>query len=123
MISGEWKTKEDILRDFCVIKDEDNNINILFAYYECPPYEGYAFVLFKQDGKLYTVTGSHCSCFGLEYQWEPVETTVKTLRMMFEKGTIGQYYGVDYYKKDMLKIIESLEKKDTTIEVERLEII
>jgi len=36
-------------------------------------------VLFKRGGKLYDVNGSHCSCFGLEDQWLPEETTVAAL--------------------------------------------
>ena len=120
----DWKncTKEDILRDFG-FNDKDNNINILLAYYSDEDYNGSAFVLFEQNGEFFIVEGGHCSCYGLEDQWEPVKTTVKTLKFMFENGTIGHYYGVDYYKTEMLKIIESLEKKNPKIKIERMEIV
>lgn len=52
-------------------------INILFASYGEDNYSGNAFVLFEKDGKLYEVNGSHCSCYGLEGQFEPEETTLE----------------------------------------------
>jgi hypothetical protein len=52
---------------------------ILVHYYSYEDYSGEAFVLFRRDGKLYEVNGSHCSCCGLEGQWGPEETDVKSL--------------------------------------------
>lgn len=34
----------------------------------------------KDDGKLYEVRGSHCSCYGFEGQFEPEEATVEYLK-------------------------------------------
>ena len=47
---------------------------IVFASYATPDCSGYAFVVFEINGILYEVSGSHCSCYGLEGQWEPEET-------------------------------------------------
>lgn len=61
---------------------------ILVAYY----YEncsGKAFVLFARDGKLWEVNGGHCSCNGLEDQWEPEETSPEALRLRMQKGALG----------------------------------
>ena len=63
---------------------------ILLASYGTPSYEGYAFVLFRRGGKLYEVHGSHCSCFGLEGQWEPEETTPEALRHRVTEGELGE---------------------------------
>jgi hypothetical protein len=60
-----------------LVKDSE----VLFASYNTPPYEGYAFVLFERDGKLYEVNGSHCSCYGLEDQWQPEETSWAALKI------------------------------------------
>ena len=54
---------------------------ILIAIYDTPCYEGYAFVLYEKDGELFEVNGSHCSCYGLEGQWEPSKTNWKALDM------------------------------------------
>jgi hypothetical protein len=43
----------------------------LYAEYNHQGYEGSAFVLFIENEKLYGVYGSHCSCMGLEGQWDP----------------------------------------------------
>jgi hypothetical protein len=48
---------------------------ILFASYGGGSYAGDALVLFERDGDLYENTGSHCSCYDLEGQWEPEKTT------------------------------------------------
>lgn len=63
--------------------------NILFASYGTDNYSGEAFVLFEQDGKLYEVNGSHCSCYGLEGQFEPQETAIEALKLRLDKGHLG----------------------------------
>lgn len=63
---------------------------ILFAYYEYENYSGHAYVLFEQNGKLFEVTGSHCSCYGLEGQWEPSEVTTDAVRHTLDTGS--NYY-------------------------------
>lgn len=70
-------------------KPEFAGVEILLASYGTPSYEGYAFVLFRRDGKLYEVNGSHCSCYELEGQWEPEETTVEALRHRIGAGQLG----------------------------------
>jgi len=54
---------------------------ILFASYGGRSYEGDAWVIFTKDRKLYEVNGSHCSCFGLEGQWKPEETSWEAIAM------------------------------------------
>jgi hypothetical protein len=53
---------------------------ILFALYDGGGYDGWAIVIFEQDGKLFEVNGSHCSCYGLEDQWNPEETSWGALK-------------------------------------------
>lgn len=46
----------------------------VYAVYSTPAYEGSATVIYSEDGrKWFEVTGGHCSCYGLEGQWEPRE--------------------------------------------------
>ena len=54
---------------------------VLYACYDRGGYDGRAIVIFERDGQLYEVFGSHCSCHGLEGQWEPGEVTRESLRM------------------------------------------
>lgn len=86
---GGFRSREDILHEFTDgtydLKPKRSDVpparDILFAAYEGAAYEGAAFVIFRCDGKLYEVHGSHCSCYGLEGQWYEEETTVEALAM------------------------------------------
>jgi hypothetical protein len=64
--------------DADAIKDLDG-ADILFARYCYEDYSGDAQVIFRKDGQLYESTGSHCSCNGLEGQWNAVEVTAEAL--------------------------------------------
>jgi hypothetical protein len=82
---------------------ETRNVNILFASYGTDNYCGGAFVLFESNGVLYEVNGSHCSCFGLEGQWEPEVVSLEELKHRLEKGTFGSDDYCDNVFKDELK--------------------
>lgn len=64
-------------------------VKILFASYGTDNYSGDAWVLFSKDGKLYETGGSHCSCYGLENQWEPSEVLLAELHNRVTKGSFG----------------------------------
>lgn len=81
-----WEKSKEKMRQ-ALGKYED--INILFASYGEDNYSGEAWVLFEQDGKLFEVNGSHCSCYGLEGQWKPEETALEAIQMRLEKGYLG----------------------------------
>lgn len=85
-----WLKRKSKMTD--AIKNYEGN-NILFASYGTGNYSGEAFVLFEKDGKLYEVNASHCSCYGLEGQFEPEETTLEEIEFRLVNGKIG----VDYY--------------------------
>lgn len=71
-------------------KPEYQGIEVLLASYSYENYGGDAFVLFRKDGKLYEVNGGHCSCYELEGQWSPEETTVEALAHRVESGSLGK---------------------------------
>ena len=74
--------KKDIVYQFQIDISKLENCKIIFAAYKNESYEGSALVLFTaEDGKLYEVNGSHCSCYGLEGQWSPEETSIDALKM------------------------------------------
>lgn len=84
---------------------------VLFALYSTPSWEGYAFVLFKKDGKLYEVHGSHCSCYGLEDQWTPEETSKTYLQHMITEGRLPWYDDGEFEpnaREDFIKVVQSL---------------
>lgn len=88
---GVWSCKKDVASDFSIDVKALDGLMILMAYYGQGDYEGQAFVLFKRDDQLWEVNGSHCSCMGLEGQWEPEETTVAALQHRLEQGSCFYY--------------------------------
>lgn len=74
-----FSNAEDVFEQFSVGEEFRSGIDFIYAHYETPDYEGYAMAIFVKDGVLYEVNGSHCSCNGLEGQWEPEETSVIAL--------------------------------------------
>lgn len=92
-------------------KPEFKGVEILLASYGTPNYEGYAFVLFQRDGKLWEVNGSHCSCYGLEGQWEPEETTLDALRHRVKDGNLGSGgYDDNPFAAELLQVLDNLER-------------
>ena len=76
---GEFDSLESIKKEFSLSDAELEGVDIIYANYDCPPYEGHAQVIFHKNGLFYEVNGNHCSCYGLEGQWEPKETSLQAL--------------------------------------------
>lgn len=91
-----WVEKKEAMKKAL---DKHKNTNILFASYGCANYSGDAWVLFEQDGSLYEVNGGHCSCYGLEGQWNPEEVILKELENRLLNGTFGE----DDYAENVFK--------------------
>lgn len=103
---GDFTCKMDIISGFN-LKDSELNDDtcVLLAAYGNDYYEGSAFVLFIKDEKMYEVHGSHCSCYGLEDQWEPEETTFEALEHRIEKGYLFLYGHEGEVKEKMRELI------------------
>lgn len=76
-----FSSKEDVLEQYCAPDNALDGVVVYLAWYGYGSYDGESLVIFEKDGKLYEVNGSHCSCNGLEGQWEPEETTWEALNM------------------------------------------
>lgn len=113
-------SREDVLREFCdagydyekreqrAIEPPDNfptDEEILFAAYGTQEaYSGDATVVYRRDGKLWIVGGSHCSCNGLEGQWSPSETTPEALRAMLP----AEGYAPSDYAEDAREALRAM---------------
>jgi hypothetical protein len=91
---GNFCDEEDVIDSFSLNRNELSGAFILLAWYGYGDYDGSAFVLFERGGKLYEVNGGHCSCYGLEDQWDPEETSALELMHRIDNGNLGQdgYY-------------------------------
>lgn len=79
---NEFKTRKDIASNYQGSAAEDlRGATIHLAWYGYGSYCGSSLVIYEKDGKLFEVNGSHCSCHGLEGQWQPAETTWEALKL------------------------------------------
>lgn len=83
---GSFEKWEDVVFNFSDVSEydsEDKKKNILelmpepekvyLAIYGGGSYDGDALVAYRQGNRYFTVEGGHCSCYGLEGQWNPEE--------------------------------------------------
>ena len=104
---GNFDNEEDVKREFAVKDDSLKDAFIILAWYGYGDYDGSAFVLFERNGKLYEVNGGHCSCYGLEDQWDPEETSIEELAHRAKEGRLGHgYYDNDGFDQELLKILD-----------------
>lgn len=103
MYFGSFENKKDICEQFRIPNFEGT---VLFAVYDNEDYDGSAEVIFVHDGKFYMASGSHCSCYGLEDQWEPIEMPIDGLRRIIEQGAglLSRYGGLS----EALEMVEIL---------------
>jgi len=72
---------QDIAYSYQVERPYVDRFHILVAYLSSPDYEesSYFLLLEKSTGDLYEVSGSHCSCYGFEGQFETEKTDITYL--------------------------------------------
>jgi hypothetical protein len=81
---GEFENWDDVMSSFDVDKKDRFKPEIVYkACYDRDGYEGSATVAYRKNKKYYLVKASHCSCYGLEGQWDPEEIETKQLLMRF----------------------------------------
>jgi hypothetical protein len=70
--------------------DEPEPDEVYFALYDLSQaYEGSADVFYRRGERFFYATGGHCSCYGLEGQWEPEEYTREQLLGQVERANWG----------------------------------
>lgn len=70
-----FSSNKDVIDSYHAPEDALTDATVYLAWYGYGSYCGSSLVVFEKGGTLYEVNGSHCSCNGLEDQWEPVETS------------------------------------------------
>ena len=100
---GEFSSWDDVKEEFQIDLPEPD---IVFAMYEVPGYDGYAEVFFKSYGVWKYVSGSHCSCYGLEGQWEEEDFEPAVYLEAIRQGKNTNPLGDDYANKEFKKFLE-----------------
>lgn len=78
---------------------------VIYASYEQEGYEGWSTVIYRNGDKFYYNYAGHCSCYGLEGQWDPEEYSAELFLAAYEKG----HWGIPDSVRDRVK--EFLENK------------
>jgi len=94
---GNFIDKIDLEVEFDLPKGHLDDCSIIFAVYSVDGYEGSSFTVFIKDNTLYSVFGTHCSCYGLENQWDP-----EKVNMVEVVDNISNF---PEYKKEMINAI------------------
>ena len=81
---GEFESWTDVCRWF--EEDVAQPDEVLLAVYDMDGYEGSADVIYRNGDRYYWARGSHCSCYGLEGQWEPEEYSAYLLIAALRRG-------------------------------------
>jgi len=107
MYYGNFTCWNDVVDNFGIRDQNIDDVVVLFAAYDYECYDGFATVIYVQNGKFYFVHGSHCSCYGLEDQWDPDEMPLEALLHMADKG-LGVLNNYNKEFKDNLRIVHEL---------------
>lgn len=110
---NDWKDGclAEISSEFETEPAQMEGVEILLASYHYEHYEGDAFVLFRKGEALYEVNAGHCSCYGLEGQWEPEETTIQALRHRLQHGNLGTGWRDDNrFAKELSEVLDQLDQ-------------
>jgi len=113
MFIGIFKDTGSVLSESKAPEDALDGCTVLLAYYEYEDYSGSAFVLYQDaEGKLFEVNGGHCSCYGLEEQWDAEETSVAALRHHLTNGQLGRAYGNrNEFADELTTVLNELEQR------------
>ena len=77
VFKGEFGGLQDVVEMFDLSPKQATELlkaDRIFAAYETEPYQGSAIVVWQIGNQWWEVHASHCSCHGLEGQWEPEAT-------------------------------------------------
>ena len=86
MFVGIFDGWDDVASQYRISKDFPEPKHI-YAEYEYENWQGYSTVVFTDDWETFgVVTGSHCSCYGLEGQWDPSYHSRKEIDHIYEKN-------------------------------------
>lgn len=97
----EFKNKQDVIDQYHASKHALDGAKMYLAWYGYGSYCGSSLVVYEKGGRLYEVNGSHCSCYGLEGQWEPEETSWNALSMRDLSGECEGSYEAHLWLKGM----------------------
>lgn len=95
MFYNDFETVEDVVSSYGKGSSVLFEATVIHADYTYEDYSGSSYVLYWKDGQFYEVYGSHCSCYGLEDQWDPEPTTLVELMALADRGSLDDQVLLD----------------------------
>jgi hypothetical protein len=80
---------DDICGRYRIDRSVLDEYELLFACYYNEGWEGDSNLFLRKDGKFFVVDASHCSCYGLEGRFDPVETTKEAMMLQANENRHG----------------------------------
>lgn len=71
--------KEQIVEQYEIPSLLLEGIHLIVAGMWEDSYDAHAFIVFEREGKVFEVQSAHCSCYGHEGQWEPIERPIEAI--------------------------------------------
>jgi hypothetical protein len=105
MFYNDFDSVEDVVSNYGKGSEVLFEATVIHADYTYEDYSGSSYVLYWKDGMFYEVSGSHCSCYGLEDQWEPEATTLTELLALADRNALADQVLLDLqsFLKTMVK--------------------
>lgn len=88
----------------------DDHIHIFGSYYKYEDYQGTGEVVGfnTETNEFFIVSGGHCSCYGLEGQWDMEPYSFEQLINYFEKRIEGIDKDSYYFDNDELEYMQNI---------------
>lgn len=74
----------DVQREYDMDWSEPDEV--LYADYSYEAYEGWSNVIYRNGPSIFWQRGGHCSCYGLEGQWDPEEYSPELFVAVWERA-------------------------------------
>ncbi|MGN6347058.1 MAG: hypothetical protein ACTHME_05085 [Candidatus Nitrosocosmicus sp.] len=106
---GYFSDWDDVVEEFeC---NEKHPEEVIFAIYDSDGSNGYeadSIVIYRNGEKYFIVEGGHCSCYGLEGQWQPEEYTKHELKEVIKRKNFYPYDDSKSLIEELKKYVEDL---------------
>lgn len=109
MYLEQWSDWSDVQNDFQISVPEPETV--FLAYYNNQDYSGTAYLLYYDMGYYYWAQGSHCSCMGLEDQFDP---TIYTNKNSFMEA-IEKYNFYEVERRDVVEVLNDIQSHNVRL--------
>lgn len=86
-MSNFYEHADNMLSDFAEGAEMLDGVDVLAVFGGSEYYEEWLDCIYRKDGKFYSFSASHCSCFGFEGQWCEDEIGLRTVKHLANEAS------------------------------------